>query len=327
MRNYFIAIIAFVFLSGCGQTPPEGESPSLKSPRPTSITEGEDDKFITAMKQSVARNELSYRSSTSKRTVRSGEINEWTLVDISGYRFPSFGGNVYDFIFEEGKLKLGVAKEKRVFSKHLTPHYALMTEDAILIAWLESDGHPNDDPDRVRLVNQGAKGTYTMRTGGGPIQVNHTTIEPFSLEKRRRLFLDAKLLKRNRVIYARINRDRDAKRDQQEREREAKRVVEKAAHKKMIENFRANAKPLTEKQTVAINLALKTLYKSQNIILEFVQGSLKTEKLLVDIERWTIVALKVGETEPRTVTFDVEVHDSGLLHETVTVSKVRLKYY
>ena len=313
------------WLTSCVVTPPEGGLPVIES---TSIAGGNNDKYINAMKQSVGRGELahSYSEGNQISPVSLRNCKEWGMLNPRRYRIDIRG-------LTNGRIALGFVRVEwsLLGLKSNDTGYALMSEDGVVLAWLENGGSdPYNSENIFRLVKQGESSNKSYLWN----QSLDKRLEAFnrkanSEERARRAAIEkVEFMRRQKEREAaemKRQKEREVAEMKRQKEREVALAAELAADKRTIEKFRANAKPLTEKQTAAINLALKTLYKSKDIILEFVQGSLKTEKLLVDLERWTIVVVERGGTKPRAVWFDVEVDDSGLLRDRVSVSKVRLK--
>ena len=97
---------------------------------------------------------------------------------------------------------------------------------------------------------------------------------------------------------------------------------------KDLKSFSNLGRTLTEREITVVNTAMKLLYKSKNLILEYNPGSLEKKDVVADIKSWSIVAHKRGtRTNPLLVTFDVEWLNDGLLADRFLVSKVKTKTY
>ncbi|MDB4524159.1 hypothetical protein N9208_04505 [Akkermansiaceae bacterium] len=290
----------------------------------TSIAGGNNNKYINAMKQSVRRGELahSYSEGNQFSPVSLRNCKEWGMLNPSSFSSEGRRYRIDIHDLTNGRIALGFVRVEwsLLGLKSNDTAYALMSEDGVVLAWLENGGSdPYTSENISRLVKQGESSNKSYSWNRSlDKRLEAFKRKAYSEERARRAAIE-------KVEFMKRQKEREAAEMKRQKEREAALAAELAADKRTIEKFRANAKPLTEKQTAAINLALKTLYKSKDIILEFIQGSLKTEKLLVDLERWTIVVVERGGTKPRAVCFDVEVDDSGLLRDRVSVSKVRLK--
>ncbi len=111
-------------------------------------------------------------------------------------------------------------------------------------------------------------------------------------------------------------------------EKEAAKRQEAADIQRDLKSFSNLGRTLTERETTVVNTAMKLLYKSKNLILEYNPGSLDKKDVVADIKSWSIVAHKRGtRTNPLLVTFDVEWLNDGLLTDRFLVSKVKTKTY
>lgn len=130
---------------------------------------------------------------------------------------------------------------------------------------------------------------------------------------------------KERLEHARQRAVAIAKRDAERKAAIAKQNAEQAKKaaqlKAKLDGIRLlakHAKPLSASDQRVVDLALEGIYKKRDMILRYQPGTLKREKIVGDIERWTIVTVKRGTDDMIIVEFDAEI---GLL---IHVTKVKV---
>lgn len=244
------------------------------------------------MKTSIANDEFAFDAGLTRQIIvditPKMVKKQWTLKHEMPSK-PDRDGDV--FYYGRMLFKPGVFQKEREAMARITP-------TGILISWLI--------PSQVNA--DGSMRWSPGLTSQAPIDRYNRYFAELAAEKRKKAIEKEEAERKARMAAA-----------------EEKRKADEAAAKAKLAELKANAKPLTEKQSVAVKLALKAVYKRHDLVLDYIPGTLKAEELVADIERWTITTYERGKTKEITVEFDVELDESfGGIQTQITVTKVKV---